>query len=136
MSPTRDVPPFLKITSAIEVDPMHTVVSCPQSVGWGGAMGPAQFIASTWMLLTNRVASALGFGGMANPWNPQHAFMASALYLSDLGASGGGYTSESNAACRYYSGSPCSKSSLVASYGSSVMSLASTIQTTEIDKLQ
>jgi membrane-bound lytic murein transglycosylase B len=135
MSPTRDVPPFLKITAALGVDPMHTVVSCPQSIGWGGAMGPAQFIASTWMLLTNRVASALGFAGMANPWNPQHAFIASALYLSDLGASGGGYTSESNAACKYYSGSPCSKSSLIAGYGSSVMSLASTIQTTEIDKL-
>jgi membrane-bound lytic murein transglycosylase B len=136
MSPTRDVPPFLKITSALNVDPMHTVVSCPQSIGWGGAMGPAQFIASTWLLFSDRVASALGFSGMANPWDPQDAFMASALYLTDLGAAKGGYTAESNAACRYYSGSPCSKSSLVASYGSSVMSLASTIQSTEIDKLQ
>jgi membrane-bound lytic murein transglycosylase B len=135
MSPTRDVPPFLTITSDLGVDPLQTVVSCPQSVGWGGAMGPAQFIASTWMLLTARVASALGFSGMANPWNPQHAFMASALYLSDLGASGGGYTAEMNAACKYYSGSSCSKSSLVAGYGSSVMSLAGTIQSTEIDNL-
>jgi membrane-bound lytic murein transglycosylase B len=136
MNPTRDVPPFLTIANALEVEPLHTVVSCPQSVGWGGAMGPAQFIPSTWMLFTNRVASALGFSSMANPWNPQDAFMASALYLSDLGASSGGYTAESNAACRYYSGSSCSKSSLIASYGSSVMALASTIQTTEINKLQ
>jgi membrane-bound lytic murein transglycosylase B len=135
MSPTRDVPPFLTITKNLEVDPYHTVVSCPQSVGWGGAMGPAQFIASTWMLLTNRVANALGFVGMANPWNPQDAFMASALYLSDLGASNNGYTAQSNAACKYYSGSSCSKSSLISSYGRSVMSLASTIQTTEIDRL-
>ncbi len=136
MQPTRDVPPFLNITSALGVDPLHTVVSCPQSVGWGGAMGPAQFIPSTWMLFANRVSSALGTSGMANPWNPQAGFMASALYLSDLGASGGGYTAEYNAACRYYSGSPCSTSSLIASYGKSVMSLTSTIQTTEIDKLQ
>ena len=136
MSPTRDVPPFLTITSDLEVDPMNTVVSCPQSVGWGGAMGPAQFIASTWMGLATRVASALGFSGMANPWNPQHAFMASAIYLSDLGASNNGYTAESNAACRYYSGSSCSKSSLIKSYGTSVMALANTIQTTEIDQLQ
>lgn len=135
MSPTRDVPPFLTITKELNVDPMHTVVSCPQSVGWGGAMGPAQFIASTWMLLTKQVASAFGFTGMANPWNPRDAFMASAIYLSDLGASSGGYTAQSNAACKYYSGSSCSKSSLIASYGSSVMKLASTIQTTEIDKL-
>lgn len=136
MNPVRDVPPFLTITSDLGVDPLHTVVSCPQSVGWGGAMGPAQFIASTWMLLANRVAVALGLSGMANPWNPQHAFTASAFFLSDLGASGGGYTAEYNAACRYYSGSPCSISPLVASYGASVMRIASTIQTTEIDKLQ
>ncbi|MDE1970274.1 MAG: lytic murein transglycosylase [Patescibacteria group bacterium] len=135
MSPTRDVPPFLTIAAALDVDPLHTVVSCPQSVGWGGAMGPAQFIASTWMLLKDRVASALGFSGMANPWDPRDAFMASAMYLSDLGASSGGYTASRNAACRYYSGNVCSKSSLIASYGDSVMSLASTIQTTEIDKI-
>jgi membrane-bound lytic murein transglycosylase B len=135
MSPTRDVPPFLNIAKYLNVDPLKTVVSCPQSVGWGGAMGPAQFIPSTWMLFTDRVASALGFTGLANPWNPQHAFMASALYLSDLGAANGGYTAESNAACKYYSGSSCSKSALIKSYGTSVMALASTIQTTEIDKL-
>ena len=136
MSPTRDIPPFLKITAALNVNPMNTVVSCPQSVGWGGAMGPAQFIASTWMMFTDRIASALNFSGMANPWNPEHAFMASAIYLTDLGAGKGGYTAQSNAACRYYSGSSCSKSSLIKSYGTSVMSLASTIQSTEIDKLQ
>jgi len=135
MNPTRDVPPFLKITSALGLDSLRTYVSCPQSVGWGGAMGPAQFIASTWVLFSDRIMSALGLGGTANPWDPQHAFMASALYLTDLGAAKGGYTAQSNAACRYYSGSSCSKSKLIASYGTSVMSLASTIQTTEIDKL-
>ena len=136
MNPTRDVPPYQRITSELGVDATHTFVSCPQSIGWGGAMGPAQFIASTWVLLSKRVASAFGFTGMANPWNPQDAFMASALYLTDLGAASGGYTAQSNAACRYYSGSPCSKSALVNSYGTSVMSLASTIQHTEIDKVQ
>ena len=135
MSPAN-ISPFLKITSALGVDPLRTIVSCPQSIGWGGAMGPAQFIASTWMLFTSRIASALGFAGLANPWNPEHAFLASALYLTDLGASTRTYTAESNAACRYYSGSACSRSALVASYGTSVMALASTIQTTEIDKLQ
>ena len=73
---------------------------------------------------------------MANPWNPQDAFIASALYLTDLGAANGGYTAQSNAACKYYSGSSCSKSSFVANYGASVMKLASTIQTTEINQLQ
>jgi peptidoglycan hydrolase CwlO-like protein len=136
MSPTRDIPPFLQITETLGFDPFGTVVSCPQSIGWGGAMGPAQFIASTWMLFVSRIQKALGISDFANPWNPQHAFMASALYLSDLGATAGSYTAESNAACKYYSGSSCSKSSFVASYGTSVMGLANKIQTTEIDNLQ
>lgn len=93
-------------------------------------MGPAQFIASTWTLFEDRISSALNLGGTPNPWNPEHAFMASGLFLSDLGASGGGYTAERNAACRYFSGSICSKSSLVASYGNSVVSKADTIQQT------
>jgi peptidoglycan hydrolase CwlO-like protein len=130
MSPTRDVPIFIQITQKLGYDPMKTVVSCPQSVGWGGAMGPAQFIASTWTLLEDRISSALNLGGTPNPWNPEHAFMASGLFLSDLGASRGGYTAERNAACRYFSGSICSKSSLVASYGNSVVSKADTIQQT------
>ncbi len=134
MSP-GNIPDFMTITSTLGIDPFNTVVSCPQSIGWGGAMGPAQFEPSTWMLFSNRVANALGFTSMANPWNPQDAFMASALYLSDLGAGSGTYTAESNAACRYYSGRTCAHSSLVASYGRSVMSLASTIQNAEIDKL-
>ena len=135
MSPTRDVPPFLSITTALNVDPYHTVISCPQAIGWGGAMGPAQFIASTWKLFASRIQKALGISDYANPWNPEHAFMASALYLTDLGAASKSYTAESNAACKYYSGSSCSKSAFVASYGTSVMALASKIQHTEIDKL-
>ena len=130
MNPTRDVPIFLQIVQALGYDPYKTVVSCPQSVGWGGAMGPAQFIASTWVLLQDRVASALGISGPVDPWNPQHAFMASGLYLADLGASGGSYSAERTAACKYFSGSVCSKSSLIASYGNSVVSKADTIQQT------
>ena len=133
MSPTRDVPPFLTITSDLGVDPHGTVVSCWQPYytasgnpsGWGGAMGPAQFIASTWMGMVKDLDSALGITGMPNPWDPKDAFTASALYLSDLGASNGGYTAEIEAACRYYGsgGSSCT-------YGKSVMALASTIQQT------
>ncbi len=135
MSPAN-IPDFLKITSALYIDPLHTVVSCPQQVGWGGAMGPAQFIPTTWMLFNTRVAAALGESGMANPWDPRQAFTASALFLSGLGASSGGYTAERSAACRYFSGGPCGTSSFVASYGNSVMALASKIQSTEIDPLQ
>lgn len=135
MKPSRDVEPFVSITTSLGLDPLNTLVSCPQSVGWGGAMGPAQFIASTWMLFKDRIAKAVGTT-VPNPWNPRDAFMASAIYLGDLGALGGSYTGEQNAACRYYSGSPCSKSSLIKSYGTSVMTKADTIQRTMIDPLQ
>ena len=50
MSPTRDVPVFLRILSDLGSDQTKAVVSCPLSYGWGGAMGPAQFIPSNWAL--------------------------------------------------------------------------------------
>ena len=135
MNPNRDVSSFLDITRSLGLDPMKTLISCPQSVGWGGAMGPAQFIASTWMLLKDRIAKALGVG-IPNPWSPPDAFMASAMYLTDLGAYAGSYTGEKNAACRYYSGKSCSTKSINNTYGVQVMNKADTIQRTMIDPLQ
>jgi membrane-bound lytic murein transglycosylase B len=98
-------------------------------------MGPAQFIPSTWMLYRNRVASSLG-KFMADPWNPPDAFMAAAFLLADNGAVGGGYSMEKDAACKYFSGSKCSKSSWAAGYGNSVMAKATNIQENMIDPLQ
>jgi hypothetical protein len=135
MNPTRDVPPFLIITGELGLDPHNTLVSCPQSVGWGGAMGPAQFIPSTWMIVRDKVASYLG-KSTTNPWDPIDAFMASSIYLADLGAGKGGYSAERNAACRYFSGSACSKSSLIAGYGDSVIVKATNIQENMIDVIQ
>ena len=61
---------------------------------------------ATWELFKNKVGSLLGISGNeANPWNPQHAFMATAVYMSELGADSTSYTAERNAACKYYSGS-------------------------------
>jgi hypothetical protein len=54
--------------------------------------------------------------------------MATALYLQDRGAAGGSYTAEHNAACKYYSGSSCSVSRAVATYGDSVISKADGFQ--------
>ena len=126
MKPTRDVEPFLEITKEVGRDYTKTRVSCPFSVGYGGAMGPAQFIPSTWQLSKARIASTLGVS-VADPWNPEHAFMASAFYLTDLGAVSGSFTAERNAACKYYSGKVCgSKSNTF--YGDQVMAKASDIQ--------
>ena len=98
-------------------------------------MGPAQFIASTWILFKDRVASALGISGEPNPWKPLDSFMAAGIYLSDLGANEG-YSAEKNAACKYYSGGSCRSSNGSTSYGNSVMALADSIQSTMIDPLQ
>ncbi len=134
MKPTRDVAPFIAITTELGRDPMKTRVSCPFSFGYGGAMGPAQFIPSTWMLLKGRISTATGHNP-PDPWSPNDAFMASALYLSDLGAAAQTYSAERTAACKYYGGgSSCT--STTAPYGNQVMAKAKKIQETMIDPLE
>jgi len=136
MNPSRDIPVFTQIMQALGgSDITKQVVSCPQDVGWGGAMGPAQFIPSTWQLFANRIASALNISGPTDPWNPAHAFMASALYLGDLGAGSGTYSSERNAACKYYSGRTCAAGRGNIGYGDSVVAKADNIQRNMIDPL-
>lgn len=103
MKPSRDVQPFLQITKELGRDPYKTLVSCPMSFGWGGAMGPAQFIPSTWVLYKDRLRSILG--RPADPWNIQDAFLASGLYLSDYGAKTKTENGEWRAAMIYFSGS-------------------------------
>lgn len=134
MKPDRDVPPYLRITAAVGRDPFDTRVSCPQEVGWGGAMGAAQFIPSTWVMYEERIATALGIDA-ADPWRARDAFMAAGMYLTDIGARSGSYSAERDAACRYFSGKRCSQSSWAATYGNQVMQRAETIQSTMIDLL-
>ena len=126
MKVSRDVPPFLQIMKETGRDPYKTLVSCPiGGSGYGGAMGPSQFIPSTWMLNRDRVARNIN-KTYVDPWNPEDALMATAIYLSDLGAGAGGYSAERNAACRYYSGKSCSGSNTF--YGDQVMGRVTTMQ--------
>ena len=123
MKPTRDVEPFLEIANALGINAFQTAVSCPIAGvgGSGGAMGPAQFIPSTWQIFEKRLESTLGY--LANPWSPRDAFFASGMYLADLGAKGSSTSAQNKAACRYYGsgGSSCS-------YSRSVQKLKSSIQ--------
>ena len=144
MKSPRDTVPFQNITNRLGMDWKTTAVSCPLGTkyssnrGYGGGMGPSQFIPSTWELFKDQVGNTLGVSGdYANPWNPQHAFTATSIYMSELGAASTSYTSERNAACKYYSGSACSSTRKPpnASYGDSVMKIAANIQTTMIDPL-
>lgn len=119
---------FKEVTTKLGLDYETTPLSCPiASVGgWGGAMGPSQFIPTTWRSYEPKIASALGIS-TPNPWNPEHAFTATALYLRDLGAGAGGYTAEHTAAAKYYAGNNYA-SGPGQSYGTSVLSHAAGFQ--------
>jgi len=141
MSPTRDVPVFTALMAKLGRDPQTTPVSCwiamysgGSPTGWGGAMGPSQFIPSTWKIFEKRIENSTG-AAAANPWNPYHAITAMAMYLQDLGAVAGDEASERNAACKYYSGRSCASSSAGAGYGNAVMKKLYATQA-DIDKLQ
>jgi peptidoglycan hydrolase CwlO-like protein len=133
MSPTRDQAYFLQITKELGLNPDITPVSCPMRdskgnrIGWGGAMGPAQFIPSTWMGYKNKVSAISG--KTANPWDIRDAFLASAIKLA-----AGGATSKSGewaAAMRYFSGSTNTKYRF---YGDSVVARADQYQS-DIDEM-
>jgi len=138
MKAPRDTVPFKSITERLGKDWKMTPVSCPPGTvytsgrGYGGAMGPSQFIPSTWELMKNRLGSNFGIDGDdVNPWNPQHAVLATAMYMADLGAMSSSYSSEIKAACKYYGtgGATCV-------YGRQVMAKAENIQLTMIDPLE
>ena len=130
--PVRDLPVFQTLMKKLGREPLETKVSCPLSTGYGGAMGPAQFIPSTWNAYISRLEASLG--EYPDPWNPRHAFIASATYLADLGAGIGGYSAEHEAAARYYAGG--NWKTLGQGYASSVLAHAQTIQTTMIDPIE
>lgn len=134
MKSPRDTVPFERVTSDLGLNWATTPVSCPlgkvysSSRGYGGALGPSQFIPSTWELFDDRIESALGIAH-ANPWSPRDAIMATALYMKDLGAAAGTYTAERNAACKYYSGRSCdNRRPTNYTYGNSVVAKAETFQ--------
>ncbi len=120
MKPSRDVTPFLEITKELGRDPFSTLVSCPMSYGWGGAMGPAQFIPSTWAVYRDKVKAITG--KPADPWDIKDAFLAASLYLTDYGATKQTYTAEWKAAMIYFSGSTNTRYRF---YGDSVMKIVS-----------
>ncbi len=127
MSPARDVPPFLDLGLRLGFDPHRQAVSCPiaSAGGWGGAMGPAQFIPSTWKIYEARTANVTGHS-VPNPWAAEDAIAAMSLYFSDLGTGAGGYTAEHRAAAKYYAGSKWATAGQ--SYGTNVLALAESIQ--------
>ncbi len=139
MHPTRDEPVYLAIAANLGFDAYTQKVSCPlyqggSRVGWGGAMGPSQFIPSTWAMYGGMVSSGSGWvysqsndriraingGAAANPFNNRDAFLATALLLRDNGANGT-YAGDRLAALRYYAGWGGASNPANAFYGDQVM---------------
>jgi peptidoglycan hydrolase CwlO-like protein len=117
---------YLRLMKELGFDPDVQPLSCPYGGGWGGAMGPSQFIPTTWEPYKSRISTITG-NNPPSPWRPVDAFTASGLLLRDLGAAAGGYTNERRAALRYYAGGNWNKPAN-AFYGDSVMRIATNIQ--------
>ncbi len=127
MKAPRDTEPFLDITTRLGLNPDQMPVSKKPWYGFGGAMGPAQFIPSTWVLYEERIAKATGHNP-PNPWEPYDAFMASAILLMDNGADAGTPAAERLAALRYLAGWANASKPAYAFYGDDVMELAEKYQ--------
>lgn len=106
MSPYQR-PAFLEICQELGLTPEKMPVSRkPTSYsGWGGAMGPAQFMPITWLSYKDKVASLTGHNP-PNPWNLRDAMTAMAVKLGGVsGVVGGNREAEYKAAGLYFAGS-------------------------------
>ena len=130
MKPDRDIQAFLNITKELKRDPSKTLITCPMSFGYGGAMGPADFIPSTWMQYKDKIEKITG--KPADPWDINDAFLAAGLYLSESGANQKTRKGEWNAAMIYFSGSI---SSPYTWYADGAMMIADNIQS-DIEMIQ
>ncbi|RJQ36724.1 hypothetical protein C4552_02420 [Candidatus Parcubacteria bacterium] len=124
---------FFKIAEGLGLDPdTQMPVSRRPSYGCGGAMGPAQFIASTWLLFSDKVGTITGHKP-PNPWNIEDAFTASAVFLSESGAASKTRDGEIRAARTYISGRPncpasgAARSACIA-YANRIQTLAADIE--------
>lgn len=125
---------FVEITSELGLNPDLMPVSKKVWYGYcGGAMGPAQFIPTTWILYKNLVSKITG-NNPPSPWDPKDAFVASALLLSDNGARAGNPDSEWKAAMKYLAGANWKKSAY-RFYGDDIMAIAVKYQD-QIDIIQ
>ncbi|MBL7156006.1 MAG: lytic murein transglycosylase [Candidatus Pacebacteria bacterium] len=114
-----DVDDFLAVCKELGRDPYNTRVSCPMSFGYGGAMGPAQFIPTTWAMYKDKIKAITG--KPADPWDIKDAFLAAGVLLRDSGAAAQTYNAEWRAAMVYFSGGTNPAYSF---YGNSVMAIA------------
>ena len=117
---------FFEIVNKLGLDPNTVKVSAEPNYGCGGALGPAQFIATTWLAYEERVAQLTGHQP-PNPWNIEDAFMASAIKLANAGATAQTRAAETAAAKAYLSGNSKCSSRICNYYANTVLDKAAVI---------
>ncbi|MDD3190645.1 MAG: hypothetical protein PHI66_03065 [Candidatus Pacebacteria bacterium] len=98
---------FEEITTGLGYDPNSMPVSKKPTTysGWGGAMGPAQMMPTTWMIYKDRTSQITG-NYPSNPWDLTDSIAAMAIKLSEVeGVTSGDYNAEYKAAGIYFAGS-------------------------------
>lgn len=117
---------FLEIVQKLNLDPTTVKVSREPNYGCGGALGPAQFIPSTWLGYEADVIAQTGHNP-PNPWLIEDAFTASAIKLSRGGATSQDRAGEDRAARAYISGKGTCTTTACNSYANAVLRKADEI---------
>src|SRR3989338_4435833 len=118
---------FFAIIGKLGLNPDSVKVSREPNYGCGGAMGPAQFIPSTWLAYEEEVARLTG-NNPPNPWSIEDAFTASAIKLARGGANTKTRAGENSAARAYIGGSTRCSSSICNYYANTVLRKADEIE--------
>lgn len=122
----NDQAAFIVICNKLHLDPDTISVSQRPDYGWGGAIGPAQFLPSVWLSYEDRIAKLTGHHP-SSPWNIEDAFTAAGLKLAQGGADARLPNAEWRAAQIYFAGHNWNNPTYYF-YGDQVMELAQTIQ--------
>ncbi len=118
---------LFSITAGLGLNPDGVKVSREPAYGCGGALGPAQFLPSTWLAYAEEVAKLTG-RSPANPWNIEDAFIAAAIKLARGGAAQKNIQGEKQAAKAYISGNGNCTASICNYYANSVANKAAIIE--------
>jgi len=122
----RDQRPFIQICEELNLDPDKMPVSRKPGYGWGGAMGPGQFLPSVWLSYQSQIAKLTGHNP-PNPWDIEDAFVATGIKMAQAGANEKTANSEWKAAQIYFAGKRWNNPTYYF-YGNQVMELAGVIQ--------
>jgi len=123
---SSDQKAFLQICDELNLDPDKTPVSHRAWYGYGGAIGPAQFLPTTWLAYKNQIANLTGHNP-PDPWNIGDAFVAAGIKMAQAGANAKTTDAEWKSAQIYFAGSRWNNPSYYF-YGDQIMDLAGVIQ--------